>query len=134
MQSRLDQLNPLLDLYQQIYTNLVVLGNPGSNVGGDYSMVVRLQSTLELYQEIYLNLVNSREAIRLARLQNTPNVVQIEAASVPTKPVRPRPLNNIIMGSVFGLMIAAGIVFLVEYFRRYHQRRQKMLSEYLDYL
>lgn len=115
MQARLDQITPLLSLYQQIYTNLVVLGSPGSNVSNDSPVVARLQSTLELYQQIYLNLINSRESIRLARLQNTPNVVQIEAAKVPVSPVRPKPLNNTLLAGAVGLMLMAGVVFLIEY-------------------
>ncbi len=115
MQSRLDQITPLLNLYQQIYTNLVVLGNPGASVSSDSPAVARLQSTLELYQQIYLNLINSRESIRLARLQNTPNVVQIEAAPLPLKPVRPQPLSNTLLAGAVGLMLMAGLVFLIEY-------------------
>ena len=115
MQSRLDQLLPLLDLYQQIYTNLVVLGSPGESVHNQDAVIAQLQSTLELYQQIYLNLINSREALRLSRLQNTPNVVQIEAAPVPTNPIRPRPVNTMAMAGVVGLMLMAGGVFLIEY-------------------
>ena len=115
MQARLDQITPLLDLYQQIYTNLVVLGNPGSNVSNDSPVVARLQSTLELYQQIYLNLIDSRESLRLARLQNTPNVVQIEMATLPSKPVRPQPVNNTALAGAVGAMLMAGIAFLIEY-------------------
>jgi len=115
MEARLNQIQPLLNLYQQIYTNLVVLGSPGSTVGNDSPVVARLQSTLELYQQLYLNLMTSRESIRLARLQNTPNVVQIEEAMVPTKPIRPQPIQNTLLAGAVGLMLTAGIAFLVEY-------------------
>ena len=115
MQARLDQIEPLLSLYQQIYTNLVVLGSPGANVGNDSPIVTRLQSTLELYQQIYVNLITSREQIRLARLQNTPNVVQIEMATVPTAPVRPQPINNTLLAGAVGAMLLAGVAFLIEY-------------------
>jgi len=115
LEARLGQIQPLLQLYQQIYTNLVVLGNSG-NIGlDDTATVNRLQSTLELYQQIYLNLINTREAIRLARLQNTQSLAQIEVAAVPQNPVRPLPLNNTLLSGMIGLMAAAGIVFLIEY-------------------
>ena len=115
LEARLGQIQPLLQLYQQIYTNLVVLGNSG-NVGlNDTATLNRLQSTLELYQQIYLNLINTREAIRLARLQNTQSLAQIEAASIPLAPVRPQPVNNTLLAGLVGLMIAGGIVFLIEY-------------------
>ena len=115
MEARLNQITPLLTLYQQIYTNLVVLGNPGSTVGNDSPVVTRLQSTLELYQQLYLNLMTSRESIRLARLQNTPNVVQVDPAVVPSKPVRPQPVQNTLLAGAVGFMLMAGIAFLVEY-------------------
>ena len=113
-QARIDQIKPLLSVYQEIYSNLVVLGKPiqGSK---DDPQLVQLQSTLGLYQQIYINLLNSLETIRLARLQNTPNIVQIEPASVPEIPIRPRTIMNTVLAAVVGLMLAVGIVFLVEY-------------------
>ncbi|MBM3124031.1 MAG: polysaccharide biosynthesis tyrosine autokinase [Chloroflexi bacterium] len=114
-QARLDQILPVLTLYQQIYTDLVVLGKPVSNSGDTTDRLSQLQTTLQLYQEIFFNLLNNLEAIRLARLQNTPNVVQIESATVPSNPIRPRPLMNIGLGAALGLMLAGGIAFLIEY-------------------
>ena len=75
----------------------------------------RLQSTLVLYQQIYLNLINTRETIRLSRLQNAQSIDQIQVAVVPQAPVRPQPLNSALLAGVVGLMLAAGIVFLIEY-------------------
>lgn len=113
-QARIDQIKPLLNVYQEIYSNLVVFGKP-INEGSNDPQLMQLQSTLELYQQIYLNLLNSLETIRLARLQNTPNIVQIEPASVPEEPIRPRPLINTVLAAVIGLMLAAGVVFLIEH-------------------
>jgi capsular exopolysaccharide synthesis family protein len=114
-QARLDQIKPLLSLYQQIYSNLVVLGNPVQSGNNDDPQLTQLRSTLDLYQQIYINLLNSLETIRLARLQNTPNIVQIEPASLPNVPIRPRTLMNIVLSSIIGLMLSTGIVFLIEY-------------------
>ena len=113
-EARISQIEPLLSLYQQIYSNLVVLGKP-MDTGTDNVRLNQLQTTLELYQGIYLNLLNSLESIRLARLQNTPNIVRIEPATASEEPVRPRPLQNTLLAGAVGLMLAAGIVFLVEY-------------------
>jgi polysaccharide biosynthesis transport protein len=114
-QSRIDQIKPLLDLYQQIYSNLVVLGKPVNSDTTKNSRLEKLQSTLDLYQSLYINLLSSLETVRLARLQNTPNIVQIDPAKAPGNPVRPRPLLNIALAAAVGLMLAAGIIFLVEY-------------------
>jgi succinoglycan biosynthesis transport protein ExoP len=113
-EARLNQIQPVLTLYQQIYSDLVVLGKP-ANSGEGTSRLAQLQTTLQLYQQIYINLLNNLEAIRLARLQNTPNVVQIESAVVPTRPVRPKPVTNTGLGAVVGLLLAGGIAFLIEY-------------------
>ena len=115
LNARLGQIQPLLTLYQQIYTNLVVLGTTGKTSANDNTTATRLQSTLSLYQSIYLNLINTREAIRLARLQNTQSIDQVEAATVPMGPISPRPMQNALLAGVVGLMLAAGIVFLFEY-------------------
>lgn len=114
-QARINQIKPLLNVYQEIYSNLLVFGQPIESGNGNDLQLSQLQSTLSLYQQIYINLLNSLETIRLARLQNTPNIVQIEPASMPEIPIRPRTTMNTILASVVGLMLAAGIVFLVEH-------------------
>ena len=114
-QSRIDQLQPLLSLYQEIYSNLVVLGKPLDSGSNGDSRVARLQATLDLYQSLYTNLLSSLETVRLARLQSTPNIVQIEQAAVPSSPIRPRPMQNALLVGGVGLLLAAGVVFLIEY-------------------
>jgi len=115
-QSRLDEIEPLLTLYQQIYSDLIVLGKPSSNLANDDSArLAQLQSTLELYKQVYINLLTSLESLRLARVENTPNIVQIEKATLPSEPIRPQPINTTLLAAAVGLMLAAGIVFLVEY-------------------
>jgi capsular exopolysaccharide synthesis family protein len=114
-EARISQIDPLLSLYQEMYSNLVVLGKPMDTGGSDNVRLAQLQQTLDLYQGIYVNLLNNLESVRLARLQNTPNIVQIEAATVPEFPIRPRPLQNTLLAGAVGLMLAAGTIFLVEY-------------------
>jgi len=53
--------------------------------------------------------------VRLARVQNTPNVVHVEPASVPSSPISPRPIQSTALAAAVGLILAAGIAFLVEY-------------------
>jgi succinoglycan biosynthesis transport protein ExoP len=113
MQAQLSQSKSMLALYQEIYTNLVVAGKPSE--AGTVDRLSRLQKTLDLYQQIYLQLLKSMEDIRLARLQNSSNVVQIESAQAPVLPVRPNLLINLGLSAVVGLMLAAGVVFTIEY-------------------
>jgi capsular exopolysaccharide synthesis family protein len=109
---QLKQLQSTYDLYNQIYANLVVLG--ASSVKNDNS-AQQLQSTLALYQQIRANLLGSYESIRLARLTSTSNIVSVEPAVAPFEPIRPRIPTNTGLGAVVGLLIAAAIVFLLEY-------------------
>jgi polysaccharide biosynthesis transport protein len=111
--ARLAQQKSTLELYQQIYSNLLVLGKPTGTGASD--RLGHLQKTLDLYQQIYLQLLGSLEQVRLARLQNTPSVVQIEEAAQPSSPVRPLPLQTGMLGAAVGLMLAFGIAFGIEY-------------------
>lgn len=113
-QERLNQIQPILTLYQQLYMDLVVLGKPVSSEDGT-TVLSQMQSTLQLYQQIYINLLNNLEDIRLARLQNTPNIVQIEQAIAPSSPVQPRPVTNTGLSAVVGLLLAGAIAYLIEY-------------------
>ncbi|HUH97905.1 MAG TPA: polysaccharide biosynthesis tyrosine autokinase [Anaerolineales bacterium] len=115
--ARLAQIQPILSLYQQVYTNLVVLGQPmnsGSTANGG-TRLSQLQTTLGLYQQIYVNLLNSLETVQLARLQDTPNVVQIEPATIPARPIRPRPVLYTALAGAIGLLLMAALAFLIEY-------------------
>ncbi len=115
LQAQLDQLRPLLTLYQQVYSNLMVLGNSGNLSNSTNTTTTRLQSTLSMYQEIYQNLLNTSETIRLQRLQNAESVSQVQTAFPPSGPISPRPLQSAGLAGVVGLMLAAGIIFLIEY-------------------
>ena len=113
-QLQLEQLQGMLDLYQQLYFNLIAT-NTNGNIGSSGIGDGQSQTNLALYQQIYANLLGDYEEIRLARLENTPTVMNVEPAKIPTKPVRPRPATNTALGSIVGLMIAGGVVFLIEY-------------------
>jgi Mrp family chromosome partitioning ATPase/uncharacterized protein involved in exopolysaccharide biosynthesis len=116
-QAQLEQVRSLLNLYQQIQTNLTFIGKPGqTGLSRDDPRLSNLQSTLDLYQRLYLSLVNSRETVGLDRLQNTPNFAQINPAIAPKNPVRPLPLLYILLGGIVGFFISATAILVVDYF------------------
>jgi capsular exopolysaccharide synthesis family protein len=114
-QAELEQIKPVLALYQQVYTNLVVLGVPVESPDSTTTRLEQLRTTLDLYQQIYVNLLNNLEAVRLARAQNTPNVKPVEPAVPPGSPIRPKPEQATALAAAIGLALAFGIAFLVEY-------------------
>jgi len=68
-----------------------------------------------LYQQIYTNLLSSLEAIDLALLRSTTNVVQIEDAPVPSVPIQPQPMRNTLIGAIGGAFLMGALAFLIEY-------------------
>ena len=74
----------------------------------------QLQKELDLYRQLYLNLLDKRETIRLHRLYNVPNVIQVRPAQLVPDPVAPKTMLNIALGGVVGLFLVAGVIFLRE--------------------
>ncbi len=116
-QNRLDKLQTLRNLYKNAYANLLVLGSSseGGNNPSSQNRQDQLNTNLLLYQQIYTSLLNNYETVRLARLQNTPNIVQIEPAKVPSTPVQPQPMRNTMQGVVMGIFVMGAVAFLIEY-------------------
>jgi len=125
-QAQVDQLRSLLSLYQQIQTNLLFIGKPAQGSGPNDLRVTSLQATLTLYQQLYLNLLNNLEAVKLARAQSTPTVTRIEEAPIPKKPIRPMPLLYTAFAGTAGLLLAAAVVLLLDYFDETLKSRQKI--------
>ena len=104
-----------LDLAQESYFRLV-LPNSATTSTEDPTKLQNLdQANLDLYRQLYSTLLSNYEAVRLARLQNTPNVVQVEKAMPPTVPIQAGPLRNVILGAVIGLLLTGTIAFTLEY-------------------
>jgi len=114
-QAELNGLRPLLDLYQQIYTELVVMGEPMERENATSTQMAQLERTLSLYEQIYFNSLSSLEALNLTRVQSSPNVVKVEQAVAPSKPFTPKPFQSAGLYAAIGFVAMAGIVFLVEY-------------------
>ncbi|HVN54608.1 MAG TPA: polysaccharide biosynthesis tyrosine autokinase [Anaerolineaceae bacterium] len=112
-QTRLQELQSLLAMYQRIYVDL---SYPGGNsaIGGTRN-ADQVQAALALYQQIYTNLLSNYENVRLARLKSTPNVIQAEEAKTPSTPIHPRPIVNVSLGALLGLLLAGAIGLTIEY-------------------
>jgi len=114
-EAELNEIKPLLAQYQEIYTNLVVMGEPMENENASSTQMAQLERTLDLYEQIYFNSISSLESLNLTRVQSTPNVVQVEPASIPERPFSPRPYQTAALYAAVGLFTMGGVVFLIEY-------------------
>ena len=110
--AELERRQTLLRSYENAYNTLLVQKKVNSSEDEE---LVQLEKTFNLYQQIYLNLLNNREALRLARLQNTLNVARIDAAQINPTPVRPRTSLNTLLGALAGVILAVSIIFLRDF-------------------
>ena len=113
--TKLDEIMPILELYQKIYTELVVLGQTSGTSDRDPTDLERLKTTLNLYQQIYIASINNLETLKLAKAQNTPTVMQVETAVKPNVPISPKPMQSTMLGAAVGLLVMAALVFLIEF-------------------
>lgn len=75
----------------------------------------QLQTALSQYQNSYYYLLQSYEQVKLAEAQSTSIVVQKDPAVPNRSPIQPQPVRSALLAAIIGLMVAAGIVFLIEF-------------------
>jgi polysaccharide biosynthesis transport protein len=107
------EIDALKEQIAQKQTEINAIGTPSSPA--KESELARLQTELTQLRQSLTYLLQSFENIRLAEAQSTSNIVVVEEATLPTVPVRPRVLQNTLLGVLVGLMLSIGLVFLIEY-------------------
>jgi len=75
----------------------------------------RLQMELTTLQAQYTALLQNANNIRLAAMRSTDAISVFSPAEMPDSPVSPRTTVNVALGLAVGVMLAAGIAFLIEY-------------------
>ncbi len=67
-----------------------------------------LEGKITDYRQIYSTLLQSYEEVRLSEAQSVSSVVQIQAATIPNEPDRPKVLQNTLLAAVLGVLLASG--------------------------
>ena len=75
----------------------------------------RLETNLNEAQIQYTEIFNNLNGLQIEQAKETSNLIQIEPAKANENPIRPRTRTNVLLAAAVGGMIAAGIVFLIEY-------------------
>jgi len=75
----------------------------------------QLQTTQAQYQQSYNNLFQSYQSVLLAEAQATSTIVNKNPAVPNGYPIAPQPTRSAMLAAVVGLMVAAGIIFLIEF-------------------
>ena len=77
--------------------------------------IERVNGSLSQYQVAYSSVLKSLEDIRLSEANSLNSVTVAEEAATPNAPVSPRTSLNVIAGFLIGLLLAVGLVALLEY-------------------
>lgn len=88
-----------------------------AKAGGDANEgeLQRLQGVLSQYQVTYAQLVRSENDIQLANARFANTIKVVEPAELPVTPIRSKVMQNTLLGAIVGLLLALGVIFLVEY-------------------
>jgi len=86
-----------------------------ANNGAEQIAPGQLSENVLRLRETHSRLLQSYEDIRVAEAASLNNIIIDEYARVPRSPISPRTLTNTLLAGVVGVMLAVGIVFLIEY-------------------
>ena len=75
----------------------------------------QLESTLTQHQQSRTYFIQSLQQVKLAEAQSTSSLIQKDPAVPDFTPVQPQPIRSSLLAGVVGLMLAAGIVFLIAF-------------------
>jgi succinoglycan biosynthesis transport protein ExoP len=78
--------------------------------------LARIQIEIDQLQAGSQALVHNYELLWGAQARNGPSVVVLDPATPRMAPVQPRVTQNVVLAAITGLLIAAGVAFVVEYF------------------
>jgi tyrosine-protein kinase Etk/Wzc len=84
-------------------------------IPGKEIQLARLQRQQKVLEEIYTLLQNRLQEARILEAVDDPTVRTVDRAILPSEPVKPRTLLNLLLGVVLGGMLGVGIAFLREY-------------------
>ncbi len=88
------------------------------NLPDQESELIRLIRNKNVYEKMFTLLLDKREEFRLAELSKLQDIVIVESARVPLKPVRPKKLLNMAMSLVLGLFVGFVAIFILELFEK----------------
>lgn len=90
--------------------NKIKVANNQLSTTTDQTEAVRLETMIANYSQTYASLLQSYEQVRMTEAQTLSSIVQIEAATVPIEPIKPRKLLNVAVAALAGLALSSGII------------------------
>lgn len=81
----------------------------------DYVTRAQLELAQSQYQSTRSSLFYNLQQIKLAEVQSATTISQIDRAIANPEPIQPQPMKSAGLAAVLGLMVAAGVVFLIAF-------------------
>lgn len=72
-----------------------------------------IKSKIANYQQTYNSLLQSYNLVSMNETETSSNLIQIEPATLPEDPIRPKTLQNVAIAIIVGLALAAGTVYVI---------------------
>jgi capsular exopolysaccharide synthesis family protein len=106
------------DLEKQITEDaraIAVLQSKTRLTPDEQAQLSNLQQRRSADSATYATVVKNLEDVRGSQLARYESVSVVDSAVVPNKPIRPNKLLNTVLAAVLGLLLALGLIFLIEY-------------------
>jgi uncharacterized protein involved in exopolysaccharide biosynthesis len=101
---------------ETLYNNARNLSREGQDVSEKEIRLLTLQREVETNQQLYDSVLKRLKETGVTGSLETNNVRVVEEASAPGAPVKPRKIRQLMMSAVAGLVLALGLVVVMEYF------------------
>ncbi len=98
------------NFYQQLLWNL-----ESGNTSYFMTQIQTKQNSLNAYFNNYTQLLTSYQQLRVNNLQDYVALEKVDIATPPSQPIYPKPSTAAVQGGIFGLVLSAGAVLLMEY-------------------
>ncbi len=73
------------------------------------------QTSISQFQQSRSYIIQSYQQVKLAEAQSTNTVIQKDPAVPNYTPVQPQPMRSAMLAAIVGLMVAAGVIFLIAF-------------------
>lgn len=105
----------LADVDGQLKATTAALDNARANGRAQSAETLQIQSLLSQQQATYSQLIRSLEQVQLDQARVGDQIRVVEPAGLPTVPVRPKTLLNVVLAGAVGLLLGLGAAYLIEY-------------------
>lgn len=99
---------------EQLQADMAQIQEQLQSLGPNDPQRAQLETILAQNHQTYNALLQNLEDLKISEAQSSTSIYQVEPATPPERPVRPRKLLNTVLAGVVGAMLAIGAIFLIQ--------------------